>query len=117
MPIYNAVCASCNAEYNKADRRGKPGRAIVCNECGEDEAEAVMYTGNMIYSHKTGCSIQINASPALTEYLNATTKLKNKGSNMSDNINQVAKHKKLIKTEGACVHTADAFNYKNRDGV
>ena len=38
----------------------------------------------MIYSHKTGCSIQINADPALTQYLNDTTKLKNKGSNMGN---------------------------------
>jgi hypothetical protein len=36
---------------------------------------------------------------------------------MNNNINQVAKHKKLVKTEGACVHTADAYNYKNRDGI
>jgi len=110
-------CDTCGLEYDTVSRKGNPGRLTQCNECGEEGESAVKYTGNMIYSHKTGCSIQINANPALTQYLNDTTKLKNKGSNMGNNINQVAKHKKLIKTEGACVHTADAFNYKNRDGI
>jgi hypothetical protein len=41
MPIYNAVCDSCGADYDKASRKGKPGRAIVCNECGEDDGEVV----------------------------------------------------------------------------
>ena len=115
MPIYNAVCASCNAEYNKADRRGKPGRAIVCNECGEDEAEAVMYTGFVVYGHKTSAELQINTDPRLTEYLINATKLMNKGSNMTNNINQCTKYKNLSKTEGACVKVADAVDYKNKN--
>jgi hypothetical protein len=111
------VCDTCGADYDTLSRRGNPGRLTQCNECGEEDETTVKYTGNMIYSHKTGCSIQINADARLTQYINDTTKLKNKGSNMNNNINQVAKHKKLVKTEGACVHTADAYNYKNRDSI
>jgi hypothetical protein len=117
MPIYNAVCVSCGADYNKAERRGKPGRAVVCNECGEEGETTVKYTGVMVYDHKTSAQIQVNSNPALTEYLINSTKLKNKGSNMTNNIANCTKYKNLAKTEGACVHTADAFNYKNRDGI
>lgn len=111
------TCDTCNLEYDTKSRRGNPGRFTQCNECGEECETTEKYTGNMIYSHKTGCSIQINADPRLTQYLNDTTSLKNKGSNMSNNINQIAKHKKLIKTEGACVVPADAIDYKNRGGI
>lgn len=106
------ICKDCGTEYDAASRRGKPGKFTVCNECAEENSEVTKYTGNMIYSHKTGCSIQINTDPRLTQYLINTTKLKNKGSNMHDNINQCGKFKS--KTNGACLITADAFNYKNR---
>jgi len=111
------LCVSCNAEYNTLSRKGNPGKITVCNECGEEGETAVKYTGVMIYSCKTNCSIQINADPRLTQYINDTTKLKNKGSNMGNNINQVSKHKKLVKTQGACIVTADAVDYKNRSGI
>jgi hypothetical protein len=117
MPIYNAVCVSCGADYNKAERRGKPGRAIVCNECGEDECEAVKYTGFVVYGHKTSAELQINKDPRLTEYLINATKLKNKGSNMTNNIANCTKYKNLNKTEGACLHTVDAVDYKNKSGI
>ena len=107
------ICKDCGAEYDAASRKGKPGKFTVCNECGEEESEVTKYTGNMIYSHKTGCSIQINTDPRLTKHLINSTKLKNKGSNMHDNINQCSKFKN--KTVGACLITADAFNYKNRN--
>lgn len=115
MSIHNTICVSCGAEYDKLERRGKPGRAIVCDDCGEEEDSTVKYTGNMIYSHKTGCSIQINTDPRLTQYLNDTTKLKNKGSNMGDNVVKCGKMSN--RTEGACKVTSDSFNYKNRDGI
>jgi hypothetical protein len=60
---------------------------------------------------------EINTDPRLTQYINDTTKLKNKGSNLGNNINQVSKHKKLAKTEGACHTVADAVDYKNRSGI
>ena len=110
-------CDTCGLEYDTKSRKGNPGRLTQCNECGEEGETAVKYTGNMIFGHKCGSELQINADERLTQYINDTTKLKNKGSNMGNNINQVAKHKKLAKTQGACVHTADAFNYKNRDGI
>jgi hypothetical protein len=54
-------------EYLEMSRRGKPGKVTECEDCAEDSA--VRRTGNMIYDHKTGCSIQINADPGLTNYL------------------------------------------------
>lgn len=117
MPIYNAVCVSCGADYDKASRKGQPGRAIVCNECGEEGETAVKYTGVMVYDHKTSAQCQINSNPLLTEYLINATKLKNKGSNMTNNVANCTKYKNLNKTQGACIQTADAFNYKNRDGI
>ena len=57
----------CDAEYSIEDRRNKPGKVTECNECAEDSA--VRLTGNMIYDHKTGCSIQINSDPGLTAYI------------------------------------------------
>jgi hypothetical protein len=118
MPINNvAICTSCKTEYDIKARKGNKGKITVCDECGEEEETAVKYTGVMIYSCKTNCSIQINADPRLTQYINDTTKLKNKGSNMGNNINQVSKHKKLVKTHGACIVTADAVDYKNKNGI
>lgn len=111
----NKICVSCGSEYTLMSRKGNPGKITVCNECGEEGETAVKYTGVMIYSCKTNCSIQINADPRLTQYINDTTKLKNKGSNMGNNINQVSKHKKLVKTQGACIVTADAVDYKNKN--
>jgi hypothetical protein len=117
MPIYNAVCVSCGADYNKAERRGKPGRAVVCNECGEDDEPATQYTGFVVYGHKTSAELQINKDPRLTEYLINATKLMNKGSNMTNNINQCTKYKNLSKTEGACLKVADTPDYKNKSGI
>jgi len=108
-------CDTCGIEYNLLERRKRPGKATQCNECGEEGETAVRYTGNMIYGHKCASELQINADARLTQYINDTTKLKNKGSNMGCNINQVAKHKKLAKTEGACVKVADAVDYKNKN--
>lgn len=111
----NKTCEDCGNEYNIVSRRGKSGKITQCQDCADEVGDVTQYTGNMIYSHKTGCSIQINTDPRLTQYLNDTTKLKNKGSNMGDNIVKCGTMKN--RTEGACLVTADAFNYKNRDGV
>lgn len=106
------ICECCEMEYNKQERLGKPGRVTVCNDCAEDDT--VPYTGYMVYGHKAGATLQINTDPALTEYLINATKLKNKGSNMTSNVQQVTKYSKLSKTEGACKQTADFWNYKGR---
>ena len=65
-----------------------------------------------VYRNRTSWSY--NTDPALTEYLINATKLKNKGSNMTSNVQQVTKYSKLSKTEGACKQTADFWNYKGR---
>jgi hypothetical protein len=106
------ICELCEMEYDKQDRLGKPGRVTVCEDCAEDDT--VPYTGFMVYGHKAGATLQINTDPALTEYLINATKLKNKGSNMTSNVQQVTKYSKLSKTEGACKQTADFWNYKGR---
>lgn len=112
-----SVCESCGGEYNRAERRNRPGRAVVCNECAEEEAEVVRYTGVPIYGHKTAATLQINRDPRLTQYILNATKLKQKGSNMTDNVNQCAKYAQMSRTEGACLTTADCADYKNRGGI
>jgi len=109
-----SICVSCGSEYDKRARLGKPGRATVCEECAEEEQDVAQYTGNMIYSHKGGASIQINTDSRLTEYINAATRLKNKGSNLGENLKMSAKMS--VRTTG-CHQTAETFNYKNRDGI
>jgi hypothetical protein len=78
------VCSSCDVEYKLTDK--KPGPVHVCEDCGEEHETVHKYTGNMIYDHKTGASIQINSDPALTAYINNSTKLRNKGSNLGNNL-------------------------------
>lgn len=77
-------CIKCEAEYDIEERRGKPGKLSECQDCAEETA--VKLTGNMIYDHKTGCSIQINTDPGLTSYITNATKLRNKGSNLGNNL-------------------------------
>jgi len=112
------TCDTCGLEYDtKSKNKNSPGRATQCSECGEEGETAVRYTGVVIYGHKTAATLQVNADPKLTEYLINSTKLKNKGSNMTNNIANCTKYKNLNKTQGACVVTADTYNYKNRDGM
>jgi DNA-directed RNA polymerase subunit RPC12/RpoP len=112
------VCDTCGLEYDtKSKDKNTKGKYTQCAECGEEGETAVKYTGIMVYDHKTSAQCQINSNPLLTEYLINATKLKNKGSNMTNNVANCTKYKNLNKTEGSCVHTADAFNYKNRDGI
>lgn len=79
-----AICIKCEADYDIEDRRGMPGKITECQDCCEEKA--VKFTGNMIYDHKTGSSIQINADPGLTAYITNATKLRNKGSNLGNNL-------------------------------
>lgn len=75
----------------------------MCNECGEEHETEHMYTGNMVYDHKTGASLQINADPKLTEYINNATKLRNKGSNLGNNLKVKST---MAKSSGGMKHSA-----------
>ena len=76
------VCVKCGDEFMLYS--GKPGRANECEYCAVEVVDK--YTGNMIYDHKTGPTIQINSDPRLTQYINNSTKLQNKGSNLGNNL-------------------------------
>ena len=79
--VSERICVLCNAEFEAAF--DKPGKVNECEDCA---LEVNRYTGNMIYDHKTGAVLQVNSDPKLTEYINASTKLRNKGSNLGNNL-------------------------------
>lgn len=108
--MFNSIkeCEVCGSEYEVASRRNKPGKVTTCNDCAEDSA--IRYTGNMIYDHKTGCSIQINSDPNLTKYISKATELQNKGSNLGNNL----KVSYNTKGEGRCISTVASSNAKGR---
>lgn len=76
------VCVECESDFEF--KSNKPGKINLCEDCGHDPV--VRYTGNMIYDHKTGADIQINSDPELTAYISESTKLRNKGSNLGNNL-------------------------------
>lgn len=102
------ICVKCQAEYQESDRKNKPGKVTECNDCAEDAA--VRFTGNMIYDHKTGCAIQINADPGLTAYITKSTALRNKGSNLGNNLKVSYK----TKGNGRCITTVGHSNAKGK---
>lgn len=101
-------CIYCGIEYAEETRHGKPGRITECDDCADDDT--VKFTGNMIYDHKTGCSIQINSDPGLTMYIINSTKLRSKTSNLGNN----AKITYQTKGENRCLLTVGASNAKGR---
>lgn len=101
-------CTECGIDYDGASRRGKPGKLTHCNDCASDST--VKFTGNMIYDHKTGCSIQINSDPGLTSYIINATKLRSKTSNLGNN----AKVSYQTKGNGRCISTVGAANAKGK---
>lgn len=52
-----AKCDTCGSEYNIEARKGQPGKITQCENCAE-ETETKM-EGKMIFSHKTGATIEI----------------------------------------------------------
>jgi NAD-dependent SIR2 family protein deacetylase len=102
------TCIKCGDTYSSIDRKNKPGKITECNDCAEDST--VRFTGNMIYDHKTGCSIQINTDPKLTAYITKATALRNKGSNLGNNL----KVSYITKGEGRCFTTVGASNAKGK---
>ena len=94
------ICTLCGMEFILS--HGKPGLSIHCPDCSEEVVDK--FTGNMIYDHKTGASIQINTDPRLTAYINDSTKLRNKGSNLGNNLKV---NSSMAKTEGTCLRPVD----------
>lgn len=58
-----AVCEKCGQDYNLELRKGEPGKLTECENCAE-ETETKM-EGTMIFSHKTGATIEIKKDGAL----------------------------------------------------
>lgn len=76
------ICIHCDVEFLPFN--GKPGKVNECADCAQEVVHR--YTGNMIYDHKTGPSLQVNSDPRLTAYINNATKLRCKGSNLGNNL-------------------------------
>lgn len=91
------ICSNCKAEYDKKERLGKPGLISHCSDCAEEIGDIQQYTGNMIWSHKTAPSLQINKDPTLTAMLNGK-------------IEANTEHK-----SGSVVVEAETFLYKGKD--
>lgn len=101
-------CKVCGFDYDDRSRKGKPGLIIHCNDCAEEDE--TRFTGVMIYTHKTGPSIQINKDPELTNYIINSTKLKNKGSNLGNNLKVSGRNH----GEGRCLTTVSNSNAKGK---
>lgn len=50
-------CESCGQDYNMEERKGMPGKITQCENCAEETESKV--EGKMIFSHKTGATIEI----------------------------------------------------------
>lgn len=52
-----ARCETCGNEYNLEERKGMPGKITQCENCAVETENKV--EGKMIFSHKTGATIEI----------------------------------------------------------
>lgn len=69
------LCESCGIEFNQEERKGMPGKLTQCEHCAEEtESKA---EGKMIFSHKTGATIEIKKDGEL-KYEADTFNYKNK---------------------------------------
>lgn len=61
LPTSNKVkpftCDSCGLEFNQEERKGRPGKITQCEACATETETLV--EGKMIFSHKTGATIEI----------------------------------------------------------
>jgi hypothetical protein len=57
LKVTLAHCETCGQEFNQEERKGQPGKITQCEHCA-DETEVLM-EGKMIFSHKTGATIEI----------------------------------------------------------
>lgn len=55
--IVLALCENCGQEYNQEERKGMAGKITQCENCAEEVENKV--EGSMIFSHKTGATIEI----------------------------------------------------------
>jgi NAD-dependent SIR2 family protein deacetylase len=103
------ICKKCEDEFDPEQKRQKAGKINECDDCSEEVA--VRYTGNQIYDHKTGVSVQINKDPNLTQYILKATQLRSRNSNL--HYTSFATYSN--KTVGACLYTAgDKMNAKGK---
>lgn len=102
-------CKNCGMEYDDSSRKNRPGLIIHCSECADESVEK--FTGVMIYTHKTGGTIQVNRDPRITEYIIDATRLRNKGSNLGNNLKVSGPNK----TEDACLSTVGSSNAKGKE--
>lgn len=51
------ICEVCGQEYNVEERKGQPGKLTECENCATETESKV--EGKMIFSHKTGATIEI----------------------------------------------------------
>jgi hypothetical protein len=59
-------CESCGAEYNLEERKGMPGKITECENCAEEVENKA--EGKMIFSHKTGATIEIKKEAQTFNY-------------------------------------------------
>lgn len=52
-----AVCSKCGQEYNLEERKHMEGKLTECENCAEETVSKAQ--GKMIFSHKTGATIEI----------------------------------------------------------
>lgn len=52
-----AKCETCGQDYNLEARKGEPGKLTQCENCATETETKV--EGKMIFSHKTGATIEI----------------------------------------------------------
>lgn len=50
-------CEACGLEFNQEERKGRPGKITECEACATETE--TMVEGKMIFSHKTGATIEI----------------------------------------------------------
>lgn len=71
-----AHCERCGSEYNLEERKGHPGKITECENCAVETENKV--EGKMIFSHKTGATIEIKKDGELRHEAD-TFDYKNKG--------------------------------------
>jgi hypothetical protein len=55
--LATSICQQCGGEFNPELRKGRPGKITECMNCAEEVVSRSQ--GSMIYSHKTGATIEI----------------------------------------------------------
>jgi hypothetical protein len=58
-------CEKCQNDFNQEERKNQPGKITECENCAE-ETETKM-EGTMIFSHKTGATIEIKKDGELKQ--------------------------------------------------